>query len=226
MAINWVEIIGVIFGMAILSYSFKPNPIHRFVECIYIGTSAGYILMTNLNSVYDKAIIPLSINPLLIIPLMLGLLMYIRLVKEHAWISRYPIAFLTGIGTAISLRTVVDTDIIKQLQSTFVPLFVSGNMEATISNIVIAIAVPTVLSYFFYTHEQRGPLGISTNIGVKFIMIAFGATVATSMTSRVARLVSFVQELLIVPSAIYMIPIMVIAIFIATYPEKLGIGKK
>ena len=225
MVINLLEILGVIFGMAVLSFSFKPNPIHRIVESLFIGASAGYLLVTNFNRAYTSGIAPIPKDPLLIIPLILGVLMYFRLSKKIAWLSNYPLAFLTSIGIGISIRTIVETDILKQIKSTALPLIVSNSAIETFSNLVIGVSVPTVITYFFYTREHKGVLGISSKAGMAFMMIAFGTAIANSFLSRVSKTITLIQKLLLVPSGLYIIPLMVIIIAISAFPEKIGLRK-
>ncbi|MBU1082503.1 MAG: hypothetical protein KKB59_18600 [Spirochaetes bacterium] len=205
--------------MAILSFAFKPNPVHRLVESLFIGSMAGYTLVTNFEAVFKTGIAPLSTDPFLLIPLVLGILMYFRLSRKYSWVSNYSMAFLTAIGIGITTRTIVETDIIKQISSTAIPL-------TSFNNIVLVISVVTVISYFFYTKEHTGSLGISAKLGMAFMMVAFGASVANSFMTRVGQNISFLRETLLFPSSTYMIPIMVIVIAISIYPEKFGLKKR
>jgi hypothetical protein len=221
-----LEIIGVVFGMAVLSFVFKPNPVHRLVESLYIGSAAGYLLVTNFNKAYKNAIVPLPSDPLLILPLILSLLVFMRLYKKYSWLSNYPLAFLTAIGVGISVRTIAETDILKQIRSTALPLLDSTSVIATFSNIVLLVSVVTVITYFLYATKPSNALNISSKAGISFMMIAFGASLANSLLSRVSRTIGFLQRLILVPSGTYMVPIMVIIIAIAAFPEKLGLKSK
>jgi len=230
MIINWVEILGVFFGMAILSFSFKDNPIYKFVESLYLGSAAGYVLIMNLNRAYTEGFLSLSKDPLLLIPILLGIMMYARLFKQISWVSRYPLAFLTALGIGVSTRTLIETDVLKQISSSALPLIVfnqgSFDIIKTFSNLIIIISVSTVVSYFLYSREQKGILKTSTNIGLSFMMIGFGTAVATSLLSRVSKTIGLLQTLIIVPSGIYMVPIMIVILILSVFPEKIGLKKK
>ena len=226
MAVNWIEIVGVIFGMAILSFVFKPNPIHRLVESLFVGGTAGYLLIRNLNNAYKLSINRIPTDPTLIIPLILSVLIFARLSKEYSWLSNYPIAFLTAIGIGVSVRTIAETDILKQIRSTALPLIMPSDILVSFNNIIILVSTVTVISYFLYARKSTGALRTSSQIGISFMMIAFGGSLANSLLSRVSRTIGFLQSLIIVPSAVYMVPIMIIVIAISAFPEKLGLKKE
>jgi len=219
MSMDVLEVIQVVFFMAVLSYVFKPNPIHRIVESLFIGCVAGYNLVVNFDRVYRETIIRIPNDILLMIPIILSVMMYFRLVKKYAWVSNYPIAFLTAIGLGVSTRTIIQTDIIGQIRDTFLPLIVPTSALNTFNNLIVIIGVLTAISYFFYTFEHKGPLGISANVGMTFLMITFGAGFAQGLLSRIGRWTGAIM-FLIVPSAIYVVPIMVVIILISIYLEK------
>ena len=224
MAINVIEILIAIFAVSILSFAFKDNPIHRLVESLYIGLTAGYVLTTTLNTAYKNTIQPLPQNPLLIVPIILGLLMYTRLSKKYAYLSNYPIAFITAIGIGLSTRTIIQSDIIKQVVNTAIPLFIPADALGTLGNIVIVASAVSAIAYFTYGVEHKGSYGKLVKVGISFMMISFGANTANILLSRSARVITMLG-FIFVPSGVYVVPIMIVLILISLYPEKIGLKK-
>jgi len=224
MAINVIEILIAIFAVSILSFAFKDNPIHRLVESLYIGLTAGYVLTTTLNTAYKNTIQPLPQNPLLIVPIILGLLMYTRLSKKYAYLSNYPIAFITAIGIGLSTRTIIQSDIIKQFVNTAIPLFIPADALGTLGNIVIVASAVSAIAYFTYGVEHKGSYGKLVKVGISFMMISFGANTANILLSRSARVITMLG-FIFVPSGVYVVPIMIVLILISLYPEKIGLKK-
>lgn len=224
MAINVIEILIAIFAVSILSFAFKDNPIHRLVESLYIGLTAGYVLTTTLNTAYKNTIQPLPQNPLLIVPIILGLLMYTRLSKKYAYLSNYPIAFITAIGIGLSTRTIIQSDIIKQVVNTAIPLFIPTDALGTLGNIVIVASAVSAIAYFTYGVEHKGSYGKLVKVGISFMMISFGANTANILLSRSARVITMLG-FIFVPSGVYVVPIMIVLILISLYPEKIGLKK-
>lgn len=224
MAIDVIEILQVFFAFGILSFAFKSNPIQRLIESLYIGVTAGYLLITNLNTAYKSAIQPLPQDPFLIIPIILGILMYSRLSKKYAYLSNYSIAFITAIGIGLSTRTVIQSDIIKQFINTAIPLFVTNDALGTLGNITIVVTAISTIAYFTYSFEHKGSYGTLTKLGISLMMISFGASAANILLSRSARVITMLGYIY-VPSGFYVVPIMIVLILISLYPEKIGLRK-
>lgn len=224
MAIDVLEILKVVFAFGILSFAFKDNPIQRLIESLYIGVTAGYLLITNLNTAYKSAILPLPQDPLLIVPIILGILMYARLSKRFSYLSNYPIAFITAIGIGLSTRTVIQSDIIKQFINTAIPLFVANDALGTFGNIVIVVSIISTIAYFTYSFEHKGTYEKFAKLGISLMMITFGASAANILLSRSARVITMLGYIY-VPSGIYVVPIMIGLILISLYPEKIGLRK-
>lgn len=224
MAVDVIEIIKVVFAFGILSFAFKSNPIQRLIESLYIGVTAGYLLITNLNTAYKSAIQPLPQDPLLIVPIVLGILMYARLSKKYAYLSNYAIAFITAIGIGLSTRTIIQSDIIKQFLNTAIPLFVTNNALGTLGNITIVVTAISTIAYFTYSFEHKGTYGKLAKLGISLMMISFGASAANILLSRSARVITMLGYIY-VPSGIYVVPIMIGLILISLYPEKIGLKK-
>jgi hypothetical protein len=224
MVIDVIEIIKVIFAVGILSFAFKDNPVHRLIESLYIGVTAGYLLITNFNTAYQNAIQPLPQNPLLILPIILGLLMYTRLSKKFSYLSKYSIAFITAIGVGLSTRTAIQSEIIAPFINTAIPLFVTNDVLGTFGNIIIVVSIISTISYFTYSFEHKGSYKILTQLGISLMMITFGASAANILLSRSARVITMLGYIY-VPSGIYVAPIMIVLILISIYPEKIGLKK-
>jgi hypothetical protein len=112
----WIQAIGMI---AIFSFIFAENPVYRFFEHLYVGAGAGYAISVNIKAIYDNALTPLTQEGkfVLIIPIMLGLMLYARFFKSISWLSRWSIAFLVGIGTGIAIYGGVNSQFVAQIRS-------------------------------------------------------------------------------------------------------------
>jgi hypothetical protein len=78
---------------------------------------------------------------------------------------------------------------IRQVVGTIKPLLVSGNMNATIGNIIIVVGTFCGLIYFFFSKEHKGAFGGAARVGVWFIMITFGAFFGYTVMSRMSLLI-------------------------------------
>ena len=130
----------------------------------------------------------------IIFSLILGLLFLSRFSPKHAWISRYPMAYLLGIGVGMALPLNFQTQILGQIQASIMPVFhsIDGtiNWSKTFGNISLIIGILSVLYYFFFSLKKTDPFSRGlTKIGIAYLMIGFGASFAFTIMARVSLLI-------------------------------------
>lgn len=168
-----------IFSLAILSYLWKLNYVYKIAETFAVGS----LLAHSFINTWTGSIEGICFKPLLsgqvvrIIPLVFGLLIFTRLSRQYAWISRYPTALLAGIGTGVMFGATFDAQILTQLAMT-ASAFVDKDI---FSALVILVGMFVTLTYFIYTQEHTGVLGISARLGRIFAMFSFGMNYAAEL---------------------------------------------
>jgi len=188
--------------LAIFSFLYKENPFYRFAEYLFVGLSAGYAAAR----VWNNALVPNLFNPLfadfghnwvLLIPALLGMLYIFRFVPKLSHLILIPIAVGLGLGSGLSIAPTIQTNIIKQMQSTIADATnLSAGGWGLVWGLVSFIGVLTTLSYFFFSREHKGALKFSANIGIWFLMIGFGASFGNTVMGRVSLLIGRIQFLL------------------------------
>src|SRR5439155_18152705 len=104
----------------------------------------------------------------LLIPAVLGLLMWARFVPKIAWLSRLAFAFVVGFGAGVAIPRVVSSYILKQIEDTVNPLVSRGaegwsmgfnlaSPQSGINTMVLVIDAVSVLFYFFFSVEHACP---------------------------------------------------------------------
>lgn len=157
-----------------------------------MGISVGYFIVISIKTtVVPKLIFPLfkQGDLLYLIPGILGFFMFLRFFPKLAWLSRISMALIIGAGAGVSIPAMMQAQIFAQMKA-------SMGSYASINNIIVALAVITTLSYFFFSREHKGALGTSAKIGVFFMMLFFGATFGYTVMSRVTLLIGRAQFLL------------------------------
>lgn len=210
-----MEILGIwiaaLLTLAIYSFLYKDNPVYKFAEHLFVGITAGYSVgimwhQVGIDLIYKPLFKPLEVERLspdylIIIPTILGLLMYLRLFPKVAWLSRWPICFVMGFGAGAAIPVVV-ANILMQSRSTIelavLPLAENGGILwfAGLSNVIIVIAVITTLCYFYFSKEHKGTLGVAGKVGIWFLMICFGAGFGNTVMARISLLIGRFQFLI------------------------------
>jgi hypothetical protein len=192
-------IIAGLLTLAILTFLYRDNPIYKMAEYLLIGVSIGYVLVINWsNTLMDRMFTPLFSDGQwhLVVPLILGLMMFGRLFGKLSVLSRIPIAVLIGAGAGLAIPAMLEARTLRQLSDTVAPLVTTSGWP-DLSVIVILVGVITTISYFYFSREHRGWLGYSARLGTWFLMIFFGTTFGYTVMSRVSTLIGRVEFLLV-----------------------------
>lgn len=182
----WIAALGTV---AVLSFVIKENPGYRVAESLLIGTSAAHAFVMGVINIRRLAVNPLLEGKwLMIIPIILGLLLFTRLSKQLMWLSLYPISFIVGLGLGMTLRGAIFAQFLSQIKATMVPL-------NSINNLIIIVGTTAVLLFFYFTRERKGLFGSYVRIGRWIMMVAFGATFGDSVMMAMTLLIGRLQFL-------------------------------
>ena len=215
---EWVEImetvgiwVAALLTLCIYSFLYRDNPFYRFAEHLFVGISVGYFTVLTIH----QGLIPFAWDPLAaafkekewvglvrFIPIGIGLLFFARLAPTHAWLIRYPIAILIGVGSGLAIPNVMRADIFRQIHGTLTPfaeLHASGwalGPFQFFGIILMLVGVISTLTYFFFSVEHRGVVGGVSKVGIVFLMIGFGSAFGNTVMGRVSLLIQRVDFLL------------------------------
>ena len=207
------ELIGIwvaaLLTLCIYSFLYQDNPFYRFAEHLFVGLSVGYGIVLTIH----QGFIPFAWRPLekafmqqewvglwRLIPIGIGALFFTRLVPTHAWLIRYPIAILIGVGSGLAIPNVMRADIFQQVHGTLTPFaqIHAGELDGfqIFGAILMLIGVISTLTYFFFSVEHRGVVGGVSKIGIVFLMIGFGSAFGNTVMGRVSLLIQRVDFLI------------------------------
>jgi hypothetical protein len=195
---------GWVLMLMIYSYPlYKENPVYRFAEHLYIAVMLAVNLVVNFSNVMRICVTPLMGGDfLMIIPLILGIMIYSMLIAEYRWLSRYPIALLVGAGFGLGIRGSIGPNIQDAIVST-ITRPTDGGAMAWFNFLYIAVGLICSVMYFLLTYEHSGALQAPTRIGRLFIMVGLGAyfgnTVLFRFTMLTGRAQFFLQVLKLIP---------------------------
>ena len=191
----WVAAFMTLF---LYSYIFADNIVFKFAEHVYIGVAAGYGLVLQI----DNQIRPTINNEILekghwiwVIPILLGLLIYTRYFKSINYMARYTVAFMVGVGAGVVLTRDFKSLFLTQVVDTMRPLQ-EGTTAEVFGNIVVLVGVLTTLTYFFFTLEHKGAIGVTAKVGRFTMMVALGAAFGNTVMARVSLFLGRLQFLL------------------------------
>lgn len=184
---NWLALFFTVSIFSLVLY--KENKLFRIAETVLVAITAANGIVLTFNN-YIKPTVVSDIGKhgkwWYVIPLLGGLLMYTRFFPSLGWLSRIPMGFWLGVGSAYIL-TRQPAVLMSQIQATFLKL-------NTLNNILFVLGAVTVLVYFYFTVETcKGPIKTVSEIGKVFLLVTFGAAFANTVMSRVSVLLGRLQ---------------------------------
>jgi hypothetical protein len=196
----FVNTIAALMTVAILSFLFRDNPLYKFAEHLVVGVSMGYwVVILHQSSVIPKLVQPVvrtftgraqsPLDPLVIVPALLGILLFSRFVPRVSWLARIPMAFILGVGSGAAVPLLLQVNVIQQLYPT-VSVFLPGahGIGVMVNNVLVLIGVICGLAYFFFSSKHTGTLGLMSRVGIWILMIGFGASFGYTVMSRISLL--------------------------------------
>jgi len=195
---TWIAALLTIFA---LSFLYKDNPFFRFTESLFAGVSLGYYIGTTLNQTF----LPNLITPLthdfannwdLLVPGLLGVLLYMRYLPKGGWIARYALAIYVAYYIGLDFTRRLHGEVLPQLARLIVPLS-KFDSHTILYSLVFAVGVLSVLVYFFFSKEQDQITKRVARLGIYFLMVSFGAAFGFTVMGRVALLIGRLNFLIL-----------------------------
>ena len=205
--------------MFVFSFLYKDNPLYKLAENLFVGVSAGYLLILNYWTVIDSNLVrPLilafhgkgvheDINGMfaaqqgdyrgwLLLPAIFGVLLFARLIPKISWLSRLSLALIIGVYAGIKTTGFAQGDFVAQVQASLQPLWKAGDLGFSVNAIIFTVGLIASLLFFFFSREHKGALGVASKTGVYFLMVGFGAGYGYTVMSRISLLIGRFQFLL------------------------------
>lgn len=212
----WVE---AFLTLAIFSYLYRDNVAYKLAEALVVGVSAGYYFVIGFwDTIVAQLLVKLAPkfthdwalpgtnaaadpNYTYLVPLVLSLFLFARLIPGYGWLARWPLAFIVGTFAGLRLILFLEADFISQIRNTIVPLMVltdgSFNLWASVRNVGLILSLLASLTYFCFSIPHQGVVGRVARCGTWVLMITFGASFAFTVMGRITLLTKRFEFLLI-----------------------------
>jgi hypothetical protein len=210
----WVAVVLTLF---VFSYLLGDNVLYRLAEHIFVGVAVGYALVVAFHTVVGPKVLVPFVETLgqrdwgsfllVTLSLVLGLLLLAKPFRALSWLGSLSVAVLLGVGAALAIGGALLGTLVPQVNTTAdVTRYVTryGPGLGLFSGIVVLAGTLGVLLHFHFDASREGRLArfrdtivrIWGGLGRWFILVAFGALLATTFMSRLSLLVGRIQFLL------------------------------
>jgi hypothetical protein len=214
---SWAELsvwIQVALTLIIFSFLYRDNPLYKFAEHLFVGLGTGYYIVMQ----YHGTFLPNLWRPLtttllgrseatgsalawdfaLFVPLLFGILFFLKFNSRFSWLSRWPMAVVVGTYAGLAIIGAAQGDLVAQIHANLIPFFKEGSLSAFVSepslanflqvlwNPILIIGVLSSLVYFFFSKAHTGMTGRVATLGIWFLMMSFGASYGATVMTRIS----------------------------------------
>lgn len=183
---QWISV-ACVFGMWSLPL-YKDNPFYRVCQNVFVGSCAGHAIGIAVGNIVNYGFQPLGQGKLdLLIPIILGLMLYTRFFPGIAWLSRWPVAFLVGVGVGQTIYTSLRSQIIKQSIAAMTK-FPGQDLASSLNGLISLIGLLAILTYFLFTVPQSRFVKGMSQLGRWMMMVTFGVGFGNVVSGRLSVL--------------------------------------
>ena len=212
-ALTFKLLLQVFLTLAVFSFLYRDSPIYRLAEHAFVGVATGYAVVVQFHTVFMPNLVrPLRDDGirgllngqyhwaalLLIIPAVLGCMIFFKFYDRLAWVARWPMAIVIGYYSGAAIIGSAQGDLIPQVRANLVPFVKAGAWQAfvdtpglftglnVIYNPILIVGTLCCLIYFFFSKEHKGMTGGAATVGIWFLMVSFGASYGSTVMTRVS----------------------------------------
>jgi hypothetical protein len=200
----WIWL-SALLSLSCFSLLYGDNKFFRWAETTYTASVVGHSVVTGVLTLRDR-LYPLYTGEklLLIVPAILGVLSLLVVWRKYAWMASLSMAVLVGVGTGISIRTLMGTDIIGNTRAVIGEAVTIVSADATMGTklgyLIRVIFTITAFVYFLFTiFPKKGTsvpvFNIIRDIGKYALIIYMGISLGNSMQQFVGTATSAVYRL-------------------------------
>jgi hypothetical protein len=184
---------AAILTLALWSYLFGDNPLWRIAEHLYVGLTTAWTV----GYLWHAYVIPTVKTDIiadgrwaLVVPIVLGLMIYTRYVPAVNWLARYPLSWWVGYGAGYVLAF-KPKPWAKQITANFVSL-------SDINAVILVLAMLLTLTYFFFTvkRTEGSLMDWSASAAQWVIMASLGAAFGNTVLYRYSLFMERVRFIL------------------------------
>lgn len=182
-----VYLVQLFIVFAMWSMLYKENILFRFFSYSFVSIAAALTTIIAVRSIIANVWTPLRVGTFLVlIPTIAGILIFTNQIKKYYWISKYPLFFIMGIGTALAIRGAVSASIVGQILS-LARVAQIGSPYVTMNNIIVIVFCLMAFLYFFFHFVHKSSVGRNIQkLGrwavFVWVGVGFGAAIMYNIT--------------------------------------------
>ena len=213
-----IEIAGawlsIFLTLCVLSFLYDDNPVYKLAEHLFLGVSIGYGVIEIYFGVFKPNLLDKLMNDelgmfqrsLSIVPLILIIMLFSKLVPKYSWLARIPIAFIVAAYAGVKLTGELNANLMTQVAQSIPDLGAvwaehgfwdwSADGAGVFSSLFLLLGLSACLLHFYFSAPQNKAMQQISRFGVLTLMLSFGASFGYTVMGRISLAIGRAQEML------------------------------
>ncbi len=201
--------LSIFLTFSILSFLYEDNPVYKLAEHVFMGVGIGIGTVEAWYGVFK----PKLVDRLLeeqhlwsLIPLVLLILLFFKLVPSLADWARIPIAFIVAAFAGVKLTGEANGRLVAQVSATMPDLPAlyekhgwwswEADGAGVISGLILVLGLCACLLHFYFSAPHNRPMRAISRVGILVLMLSFGASFGFTVMGRISLAIGRAEDLL------------------------------
>lgn len=206
--------LSIFLTLCVLSFLYDDNPVYKLAEHLFLGVSIGYGVIEIYYGVFKPNLLDKLMNDelgmfqrsLSIVPLVLIIMLFSKLVPKYSWLARIPIAFIVAAYAGVKLTGELNANLMTQVAQSIPDLGAvweahgfwdwSADGAGVFSSLFLLFGLAACLLHFYFSAPQNKVMQQISRFGVLTLMLSFGASFGYTVMGRISLAIGRAQEML------------------------------
>ncbi len=195
-------LLGATLVLMIWTYLWKANPVFFYGTAVCVGATMGHFFVSALYSLQTIAYERVQVDYWVIVPIILGFMLFARFRRGYGWLSTTAISVIAGVSLGLLVSGGIQTDLFNQLRVLVNLQFVGADAWTVLNNLITFVCAFTVVTFFIFQKSlAENPVTKWVAYVGRLLMLGMGGVAfATGYAFRITMALNAMQP------------------FVATYP--------
>jgi len=188
-------LVGSLLVLMIWSYMWRATKVFHYGSAVCVGATMGHFFVIAIQTLYEIAYLRVLKEAWVIIPIILGFMLFARFRRGLGWLSTTSISVIVGVSLGLLVAGGIYTTILAQITLVMGLQFVGVDAMTVFNNLVLFFGCFAVIAYFLFSRRLADltPVQALTRLGRILMLGAGGVGFATGYAFRITMMLNALQ---------------------------------
>jgi len=192
---EWGILVGSLLVLMIWTYMWKATKVFHYGSAVCVGATMGHFFVIAIQTLYEIAYLRVLKEAWVIIPIILGFMLFARFRRGFGWLSTTSISVIVGVSLGLLVAGGIYTQILGQITLVMGLPFVGADVFTLFNSLVTFFGCFAVIAYFLFQRSlaDLAPIRALTRLGRILMLGAGGVGFATGYAFRITMMLNALQ---------------------------------